>query len=132
VLRPDGHLFLLWNTRDRNVDWVRQFGDLLIDGDTGIERPYDGYYDIDYAAVVAGAGGFTPVERWGHHWDQTCDEDLLVARAASVSVVGAMPEDQRARVLDEVRQLARTHPDLAGKPWFPFPYETHVWRCRKA
>jgi SAM-dependent methyltransferase len=132
VLRPDGHLFLLWNTRDRNVDWVRQFGDLLIDGDTGIERPYDSYYDVDYAAVVAEAGGFTPVERWGHHWDQTCDEDLLVARAASVSVVGAMPEDQRARVLDQVRHLARTHPDLAGEPWFPFPYETHVWRCRRA
>jgi hypothetical protein len=82
--------------------------------------------------VVAGAGGFTPVERWRHRWDQTCDEDLLVARAASVSVVGAMPEDRRARVLDQVRELARTHPDLAGRPWFPFPYDTFVWRCRPA
>jgi ubiquinone/menaquinone biosynthesis C-methylase UbiE len=130
VLRPGGHLFLLWNTRDRGYDWVRQFGDMLVDGDSELGRPYDSYYDVDYAAVVAAAGGFTPVERWGHHWEQTCDEDLLVARAASVSVVGALPEDERAAVLERVRDLARTHPDLAGKPWFGFPYETHVWRCR--
>lgn len=130
VLRAGGHLFLLWNTRDRSVGWVRQFGDLLVDGDSGIERPYDSYYDVDYAAVVAGAGGYTPVERWAHRWEQACDEDLLVARAASVSVVGALPDDQRAVVLDRVRNLARTHPDLAGKDWFPFPYETVVWRCQ--
>jgi SAM-dependent methyltransferase len=132
VLRPEGHLFLLWNTRDRDVDWVRRFGDLLVGGKAGIERPYDSYYDVDYAAVVAGAGGFTPMERWGHLWEQACDEDLLVARAASVSVVGALPDDQRERVLDSVRELACTHPDLVGRPWFGFPYETHVWRCRRA
>ena len=133
VLRAGGHLFLLWNTRDRRRGWVQQFGDLLVDGDEGVGglgRPYDSYYDVDYAAVVASAGGYTPVERWTHSWDQLCDEDLLVARAASVSVVGALPDDERAAVLDRVRNLARTHPDLAGKPWFPFPYETVVWRCQ--
>jgi SAM-dependent methyltransferase len=130
VLRAGGHLFLLWNTRDRSRDWVRQFGDLLIDGDSDLERPYDSYYEVDYAAVVAGSGGYTPVERWAHRWEQACDEDLLLARAASVSVVGTLPDHQRAVVLDRVRTLACTHPDLAGKPWFGFPYETVVWRCQ--
>jgi ubiquinone/menaquinone biosynthesis C-methylase UbiE len=131
VLRRNGHLFLLWNTRDRDHDWVRQFGDLLLDGPE-LERPYDAYYDVDYAGVVAEAGGFTPCELWTHAWEQPCDEDLLVERAASVSVVGALPADQRAAALDRVRTLARTHPDLAGRPWFGFPYVTRVWWCRKA
>ena len=133
VLRTGGHLFLLWNTRDRSRDWVKQFGDLLVDGDSGgggLGRPYDSYYEVDYAAVVAAAGGYTPVERWAHRWEQACDEDLLVARAASVSVVGALGDDERAVVLGRVRELARTHPDLAGRPWFGFPYETVVWRCQ--
>lgn len=132
VLRRGGHLFLLWNTRDRSAEWVRQFGDLLVDGDRGLARPYDSYYDVDYAAVIAtaGAGRFTPVERWAHRWEQPCDEDLLVDRAASVSVVGVLADDERAVVLDRIRSLARSHPDLAGRPWFGFPYETHVWRCR--
>jgi SAM-dependent methyltransferase len=134
VLRAGGHLFLLWNTRDRSLGWVKQFGDLLVGGmgedGRDLERPYDSYYDVDYAAVMAEAGGYTPAERWTHHWEQPCDEDTLVARAASVSIVGTLPDDRRAIVLDRVRNLARTHPDLAGKPWFPFPYETLVWRCQ--
>lgn len=129
VLRPGGGLFLLWNTRDRDHDWVRAFGDLLVDG-PDMERPYDSYYDVDYAAVVAGAGGFTPVELWAHHWEQPCDEALLVARAESVSVVGALPERERAAVLGRIRSLARTHPDLAGRASFGFPYTTRVYRCR--
>ncbi|HEX6416963.1 MAG TPA: methyltransferase domain-containing protein [Acidimicrobiales bacterium] len=132
VLRPGGHLFLLWNTRDRSHDWVRRFGDLLVDG-PDLERPYDSYHDVDYAAVVAsaGAGGFTPVETWEHTWAQPCDPDLLVARAESVSVVGALSPAGRRRVLDRVRELAATHPDLAGQASFPFPYTTRVYRCRR-
>jgi ubiquinone/menaquinone biosynthesis C-methylase UbiE len=130
VLRPGGHLFLIWNTRDRSHDWVREFGDLLVDGpDT--ERPYDSYYDVDYAAVVAEAGGFTPVELWSHAWEQTCDPDLLVARAESVSVVGSLPPADKQRVLDRVRHLAQSHPDLAERARFPFPYTTRVYRCRR-
>ncbi|HET6834489.1 MAG TPA: methyltransferase domain-containing protein [Acidimicrobiales bacterium] len=129
VLHPGGHLFLLWNTRDRGHDWVRAFGDLLVDGPDA-ERPYDSYYDVDYAALVASAGGFTPVELWAHAWEQPCDPDLLVARAESVSVVGALADAERARVLDRVRELARTHPDLAGRASFGFPYVTRVYRCR--
>jgi SAM-dependent methyltransferase len=129
VLHEGGHLFLIWNTRDRSHDWVRAFGNLLVDG-PDLERPYDSYYDVDYAALVAGAGGFTPVELWTHAWEQACDPDLLVARAESVSVVGALAADERARVLDRIRDLARTHPGLAGRTTFGFPYVTRVYRCR--
>jgi SAM-dependent methyltransferase len=129
VLRPGGHLFLVWNIRDRRVDWVRRFGDLLVDGPDA-ERPYDSYYDVDYPALVAAGGGFDPVELWTHGWAQPCDEDLLVARAKSVSVVGSLPPDDKRRVLARIRDLARTHPDLAGRDRFPFPYITRVYRCR--
>jgi SAM-dependent methyltransferase len=133
VLRPGGHLFLVWNTRDRSHAWVRRFGDLLVDDDPDAERPYDSYYDVDYAGVVAeaGAGGFTPVELWEHAWEQPCNPDLLVARAESVSVVGSLPPGDRRRVLDRIRDLARTHPDLTGRARFGFPYTTRVYRCRR-
>jgi ubiquinone/menaquinone biosynthesis C-methylase UbiE len=128
VLRPGGHLFLVWNTRDRSHDWVRRFGDLLVE-DPDAERPYDSYYDVDYAALLADAGGFTPVELWEHAWEQPSDPDLLVARAESVSVVGSLPPADKQRVLDRVRKLAASHPDLAGRERFPFPYTTRVYRC---
>jgi SAM-dependent methyltransferase len=130
VLRPDGHLLLVWNTRDRSHDWVRRFGDLLVDG-PGAERPYDSFYDVDYAALIAGAGGFTAAELWSHDWEQPSDPDHLVARAESVSVVGSLQPEEKERVLDRLRDLARTHPDLAGRAQFPFPYTTRVYRCRR-
>ncbi|MGH9112083.1 MAG: class I SAM-dependent methyltransferase [Acidimicrobiales bacterium] len=130
VLRPGGHLFLVWNTRDRRHDWVLAFGDLLVDGPDA-ERPYDSYDDVDYAGIVAESGGFTPVALWSHDWHQPCDPGLLVARAESVSVVGALPPADKQRVLDRVRRLAETHPDLAGRASFPFPYTTRVYRCRR-
>jgi SAM-dependent methyltransferase len=130
VLRRGGHLFLVWNTRDRRHDWVRRFGDLLVDSPDA-ERPYDSYYDVDYPGTIAEAGGFTPVELWTHDWEQPCDPDLLVARAESVSVVGGLPPADKQRVLDRIRDLARTHPDLAGRDRFPFPYTTRVYHCRR-
>jgi SAM-dependent methyltransferase len=130
VLARHGHLFLVWNVRDRGHDWVRQFGDLLVD-DPDTERPYDSYYDVDYPKVIAEAGGFTPVDLWTHAWEQPCDPDLLVARAESVSVVGSLPDADRRRVLDRIRRLAETHPDLAGRDRFPFPYTTRVYHCRR-
>jgi hypothetical protein len=32
-------------------------------------------------------------------------------------------------VLDRIRNLARTHPALAGRDRFPFPYVTRVYHC---
>jgi ubiquinone/menaquinone biosynthesis C-methylase UbiE len=129
VLRPGGTLFLVWNTRDRSVDWVRAWGELLSDGQ--LERPYSSYYEHDYGAVVTAAAGgaFGPVERWTHWWEQPCDPELLVTRAASVSVVGALSEADRAVVLSQVRDLAATHPQLAGRATFPFPYTSLVYSC---
>lgn len=129
VLKPGGRLVLVWNTRDRTVEWVRRFGELLAGPDE--ERPYDSYHDVDYAAVVAAAGGYAPLQVWEHDWEQLIDAELLVARAASVSVVAALPDDRRREVLDAVAELATSHPDLAGRPLFGFPYTTRVhWTTR--
>ena len=131
VLRPGGSLVLVWNLRDLRVDWVRRFGDLLVE--QGEPRPYDAYHAVDYARVVAdaGAGCFSALRRWSVHWEQPCSPELLVQRAASVSVVGALDPERREVVLDRIRRLTRSHPDLAGRPSFPFPYDTRVLWCTR-
>jgi SAM-dependent methyltransferase len=130
VLRPGGTLALVWNERDLRVDWVRQFGDVL---DTGRGRPYDAYYGLDLDAVLAehGGAGFAAAGSFACEWEQPCDPELLVGRAASVSVVAALPPAEREAVLERVRRLADTHPDLAGRPVFPFPHITRLGWCRR-
>ncbi len=130
VLRPGGTLLVVQNERDIEVEWVRRFGDLL---DTGRGRPYDVYYEADWAAraEAEGSGAFTVGGRFESRWEQPCDPELLVARAASVSVVASLPDDERQEVLDRVRHLASTDPELVGRAHFAFPYTTRVaWAHR--
>lgn len=122
VLRPGGTLALLWNLRDTEVPWVRAWGDLLVDGD--LDRPYEWYYGVDYAAVIDTSGRFGPVEVVEASWAQPVDEHLVVDRAASVSVMAALDDMARAEVLDRVQDLCRNHPDLAGRDRWDFPYRT--------
>lgn len=138
VLPPGGGLALVWNVRDESVDWVRRFGELLVEAaaddpasaefqETG--KPYE--EGTDWAAVVAATGTFTPLQHRVVPWEQPVDADLLVRRAASTSFVSALPDQARSGALDRVRELAVTHPDLAGQPTFGFPHLATVYWCRR-
>jgi SAM-dependent methyltransferase len=128
VLRPTGRLALVWNVRDERVDWVRRFGELLVAA--AGRKPYE--EGTDWSAVVADVGGFGPLQHERFTYDQPIDADVLVQRAASTSFVSALPDEPRERCLDEVRELTRTHPDLAGHDTFVFPYLTDVFWCERA
>ena len=139
VLRPGGGLALVWNVRDTSVDWVKRFGEILVERGGGEADRGSAFLETgkpyaerqDWAAIVADAGGFTTVATETMPYEQQIDPDVLVARAASTSFVSALPDDQREKVLDGVRDLARTHPDLVAREAFGFPYVTTAHWCHK-
>jgi SAM-dependent methyltransferase len=127
VLRPGGTLAMVWNERDHTEAWIREWtatvdGLALRDG----ERPYHRHQDTDWAAVVSAAGGYEPVRHEVFANPQVGTPAGLVERARSMSYVAALEPDRQREVLDAVSELVATHPDLAGRETFPFPYRTHV------
>ncbi len=115
---------------DDSVDWIRAYRAAI---DTGRGLPFRRYMDTDYGEAVSEAaeGRFTDLRRWSCRWHLPYDAEMLVDRAASVSVVASLEPEEKAGVLDGVRQLARTHPDLAGRPVVQFPYTTRIlWWTR--
>ena len=72
--------------------------------------------------------GFGPVESARFEHEQELDEDGLAALAASWSYVALRAD--RDDVLASVRELARTHPQLAGRERFALPYLTSAYRAR--
>ncbi|AUX45640.1 SAM-dependent methyltransferase [Sorangium cellulosum] len=122
VLRPTGRLALLWNLRDERVDWVARLSQI-----------FDRYgRDAPVHRIGAWRRSFTETrlfaplgEREFTHM-QELDMDGLLERAASISYIAALSVQERYSVLSEVRELATTHPDLAGKSTFSFPYRTVV------
>lgn len=126
VLRDGGTLALLWNRRDESVDWVARYGEIVLS-----ERPQGRPYPtaLDWAEVVGAHGGFGDHARVRVDNPRACSPHQLVERAASTSFVADAEPDARERVLERVRTLAETHPDLSGRTHFELPYvtELHTW-----
>jgi SAM-dependent methyltransferase len=120
VLRPDGALGLLWNFRDDRVPWIAALSDIIGEEDHASRRPSDPY---DPGPL------FTAAEERDVPNSQELDLDGLLALVSSRSYVVTMPDAERRRVLDAVADLARTHPDLAGRDRFTMAYLTRCYRC---
>jgi SAM-dependent methyltransferase len=119
VLRPRGGVALIWNVRDESHPLHQTYAEAI--------RPYKG------DAYPTGGGHpageplasplFTGVEERTFPHVQLMDADGLVARAASVSFIARLPEDERAALLERIRALA-------PPGTFEFPYVTKVFTGR--
>ncbi len=123
VLRAGGVLAVARNRRDEDVDWMARYGEILR---SGIDDDLP-YVRLEPELVVGSVGGFSEAEHVSISNPRPCSPGDLVRRAASTSFVAAAPAERRRSVLAQVGDLARTHPDLAGKESFEIPYVTEVW-----
>jgi SAM-dependent methyltransferase len=119
VLRAGGALGLIWNVRDSSVDWVDRLGDVI--HGSAAERMIE-------ADAVDVAAPFGPLERMDVRWTRPMTVDALVAMVESRSSVIALSPEERAQVLDGVRELVATHPDTAGRATVDLPYITSAFR----
>ena len=117
VLRPGGRLAILWNERDEATPWVAEMSRLI----RWHERTVSRYQHVDWPAVVAASGRFTPLEQRTMRWDQPMTADLLADRVRSISYIAAMPVPERERLAAEVVELVRRLPEP-----FPLPYICRV------
>jgi SAM-dependent methyltransferase len=120
VLRPGGLLGIVWNAMDVEVDWVRELDALL--------QPHG--RSTGRAAEPGPFPGFGPVEHASFpHVHRMAPEDV-VALAGSISRVIVLPEEERARRLDDVRTLLAGHSDTAGRDELDLPYRADAYRAQ--
>jgi ubiquinone/menaquinone biosynthesis C-methylase UbiE len=126
VLEPGGRLALLWNVKDESVGWVRELGDILRPHQAKVPQETTGEWREAFSASRFGA---LQEDRFPHA--QRLDAEGLVERYASASYVATLPDAQRRDVLERIRDLAGTHPDLAGKAQLDLPYVTELHWCAR-
>lgn len=125
VLKPGGALGLIWNVRDDSVDWVAALGRIVNahEGDaprfhTGEWRhmfPAEGFGELREASFAHEHAG--PVQQ------------VVIDRMMSVSFIAALPENERAQVLEQIRALIASTPQLARQQTVSLPYRTRVFWC---
>ena len=104
VLRPDGRLALVWNTRDDREPLVAKLSELI--GSETVE-------DADVEEPIVASDLFGPVERATFSFVQRLDRDGLLDLVLSRSYCAVLTAEERAPVLAAVEQLFDEHAETA-------------------
>jgi ubiquinone/menaquinone biosynthesis C-methylase UbiE len=117
VLKPGGHVALVWNSRDERIPWVRRMGAIL------------GRQDLDTSSaerlVHSDLFGFME-EATFKHW-QEIDRETILDMARSRSSFAVMDDGERERHLAEV--LAFYDDYGRGMDGMRIPYVTRCYRA---
>ena len=117
VLRPDGYLVLVWNSRDLDDPLQRAVEDLL----GPLRASVPAQQESRWREAVTGSRLFEAPESREFTYAQQFTADDLCGRVASTSFVAAMPPVERDELLARVRGLVHGRPEP-----FRFPYKTEV------
>lgn len=123
VLKPGGRLGMVWNLRDTRVPWVERLA-AIVNRHAG---DFPRYYSGQWRQVLNQhfGGKYAPLSEkdWQHNHTGS-PEDVIVRRIGSISFIAALPDDQRAALMSDVRQLIAEDPELAGRDIVSVPYHT--------
>ena len=119
VLRPGGRLALLWNRRRLDQPLQRAVDDVIGPYRRRPSRPSR----ERWREPLESAGLFTPAAEREVPFEQVLDVDRFVDRFTSISFVAALPESERASVIERLRSLAA---GAAEQP-LRLGYETEVY-----
>jgi SAM-dependent methyltransferase len=127
VLRDGGRLGVLWTSRDRDVEWVRDLDRLPGDPpwDGAAETDHRRRRDVDLAAVDGAL--FERVERHSFASSRQMRPEDIVELAGTYSAVITAPPDVRKTVLGKARTaLQKRYP---GADMIDFPIRSWCWRA---
>jgi SAM-dependent methyltransferase len=126
VLRDDGRLGMIWNERDDASDWAQRLTaifDRLAAGDA------PRYRSSRWREAFERTELFGPLHHGIAYHVHHVTPQAFVDRALSVSFVASAPEAERQRVLDEVRGLLASDPELRERDEIAMAYRTDVYWC---
>jgi SAM-dependent methyltransferase len=132
VLRPDGAIAVVYNTREESSAWARRFGELIT---SAHPAGYPGGWDRGSVAALTASPLFTAVATRRFVHEQLVDRAGLVELAASRSYVSTLDPVGRARLLERVGSLfdttvAAADSDVVGDPpRLRMSYLTECWRA---
>jgi ubiquinone/menaquinone biosynthesis C-methylase UbiE len=121
VLRPGGGLAIVRNYRDLAQPLQAAVQEII-----GRYLPVESEFE-QWRTELEVSGLFGPLEEIHRTFVQQFDADGLAERVGTISYVARLPEEERRRVLAEVRALGAAQPTKT----FPFRYHSDAFVCRR-
>jgi SAM-dependent methyltransferase len=126
VLRPGGRVGLVWNARDRSIDWVDQVWGIM---DRVEKRAPWREHERWSESALGSRPGFGPLHEATFFHEHRLAPDDVVTRVRSVSHVAVLAPADREVVLDEVRALLASHPETKGRDVVAMTYRVDAYWC---
>ncbi len=127
VLRADGMLGMIWNSRDESVDWVAELTRIIDVHEHHAPR----YKTTEWEKAFRSTKLFQPLSKKSFTYAHKGTVQTVVDRVASISFIGALEDKIRMEVLDQVRSLVENHPSTKGLENIEMPYRTDVYWCQR-
>ncbi|HEX5027661.1 MAG TPA: class I SAM-dependent methyltransferase, partial [Gaiellaceae bacterium] len=119
VLRPDGRIALVWNSRDDGDPWMARLSAII--GNETVE-------ESDVVPVLDASGLFGPVETARFSFAETRERDGLLDLVLSRSYLAKLPPAERQPVLDAVGAL---YDETAEADGVRLAYVTECFRAAR-
>ncbi len=128
VLRPGGGVGLLWNVRDRSVEWVDDLWRIM----DAVEKQAP-WRDHESAARhgLEDRPGFGDLHERRFRHSVAMTEQDLVDRFLSVSHVAVLSVDEQQRIVAQAVQTARGHPEAWQGDRLMMPYRVDAYWTRR-
>ena len=127
VLKPGGKLGLMWNMRDRSTRWVDRMSAFVDTYGDAIRR----HETEQWKHAFARANGFSRLEEEAFPNVQDVTVEQVLDRVASTSFIATLPDAERERIQDRVRDLLGSDPETKGRDHFGFPHVTRTYCCTR-
>lgn len=124
VLKPSGHLALIWNQRDINVEWVKALADLI--------EPLEGntprYHSEKWKDVFEQQSLFQleNVQTFQQQHIGTV-ENVVSKRLLSTSFIAALPEQEQQQLKALFEQIVFSYTGKYPQDEIEFPYITYAY-----
>lgn len=128
VLKPSGHLGLIWNKRDTNIDWVKALADEIapLEGDTPRyhSEQWKQVFEEQSLFKLEGLQTFQQAH-------QGSVEQVVSNRLLSTSFIAAMPSAEQQQLKAKFEKIVFDFTGLTAQDQISFPYTTFAYHFQK-
>ena len=128
VLKPTGHLALIWNQRDIQVDWVKALADVIAPLEGNTPRYHSGQWKKVFEQQTLFQLDHVQTFQQAHIGTV---ENVVSKRLLSSSFIAAMPEHEQQQLKAQFEQIVFKYTGKQPQDEIAFPYLTYAYDFKK-
>lgn len=128
LLKPSGHLGLVWNQRDESIDWVKALADLIQQFEADTPRFHRG----EWQNVFEQQHQFKFISKKCFVQHQVGSvENVVSQRLLSTSFIAVMPQAQQLQLKQQFEDIVQQYTGKQAQDEIAFPYITYAFHYQK-